>query len=144
MHIAHNEAWVALYSSWNGAFCSNYRQLFWGKLYNAGVAGAYLDYADTIYFYSRVCTLYTHLHVMMLERARVDRRDFNDADWNNEILRRLWGRINRTAGRAYRNRILRTLSADKSKLRIHKGWRVAKRAVWIPLRTAIKGLKVVV
>ena len=143
MHIAHNEAWVALYSSWNGAFCSNYRQLFFGKLYNAGVAGAYLDYTDTVYFFTRVCTLYTHVHVLMFERARADKRDFNEADWNNEILRSLWGRINLTAGHAYRDRIAKTLSVDRSKLRRHRRWRVAKRGMWLPLRAVIKGVKVV-
>lgn len=139
MHIAFNDAWISLYSSWNGAFCSNYGDLMYAKLYNPGVAGAYLDYDDTIYFFPRVCTLYVHLHMMVLSRLRTGRRRVRAFDWEDPALRAVWGRINRVAGEAYQRRVESALLGDPAKHREYEAWRAAKLAMWIPLRAAIRG-----
>ncbi len=91
MHIAFNEAWISLYSSWNGAFCSNYGDLIYAKLYNPGVAGAYLDIDEHVYFFPRVCTLYVHLHVMVFSRLKTGRQDLHTFNWEDPALRAVWG-----------------------------------------------------
>jgi hypothetical protein len=138
MHIAFNEAWVSLYSSWNGAFCSNYADLMYAKLYNPGVAGTYLDVEHTAYFFSRVCTLYVHLHLLVFSRLATGRRDVRVFNWEDPALRAVWGRINRVAGDAYQQRVAAALEGDPVKLIGYKAWRAAKLAMWLPLREMIK------
>lgn len=137
MHIAFNEAWISLYSSWNGAFCSNYGDLMYAKLYNPGVAGAYLDIDDHVYFFPRVCTLYVHLHVMVFSRLKTGRQDLHTFNWEDPALRAVWGRINRVAGDAYQARIEAALHGDTAKRLRYKAWRAAKLAMWVPLRALI-------
>ncbi|MFO0757702.1 MAG: hypothetical protein U0359_14490 [Byssovorax sp.] len=139
MHIAFNEAWISLYSSWNGCFCSNYGDLMYAKLYNPGVAGAYLDIDDTIYFFPRVATLYVHLHMVVFSRLETGRRAVRAYDWEDPALRAVWGRINRTAGEAYQKRVEDALRGDTRKHLDYEASRAARRTAWSALRTAIKG-----
>lgn len=139
MHIAFNEAWVSLYSSWNGCFCANYGDLMYPKLYNLGVAGTYLDIDDKVYFFPRICTLYTHLHMMIFKRVATGRQLLHAQCWEDPALRSLWGRINRVAAQAYQQRVEAALQSDLRKRLSYKAWRTAKHAFWVPLRTAIQG-----
>ena len=139
MHIAFNEAWVSLYSSWNGCFCANYGDLMYPKLYNLGVAGTYLDIDDTVYFFPRICTLYTHLHMMIFKRLSTGRPLLHAHNWEDPALRSIWGRINRVAAQAYQHRVEAALQSDLRKHLAYKAWRAAKHAFWLPLRTAIHG-----
>lgn len=138
MHIAFNEAWVSLYSSWNGCFCANYGDLFYAKLYNPGVAGAYLDIEDTIYLFPRVSTLYVHVNMTVLERVKTGRRALRAFDWEDPALRAVWGRINRVAGEAYGARVDAALHGHTEKRLRHEAARAAKLAMWAPLRTMVK------
>jgi hypothetical protein len=138
MHIAFNEAWVSLYSSWNGCFCSNYGDLMYAKLYNPGVAGAYLDIDHFIYFFARVCTLYTHVNMMVLSRVKTGRRDLKACNWEDPALRHVWGRINKVAGAAYQQRVEAALRGDAEKHLRYQAWHAARHAMWVALRAVIQ------
>jgi hypothetical protein len=135
--IAFQDAWACLYSSWNGAFVSNYPELFFAKLYNPVVLGV----DSSLYLTFRVLALYTHLHMVLFSRAKLGQRKYSQATWSNPALRSLWGRINRLAAHEYQQRIERALSIDQTKLRNYRLARRAKQAGWLSLRTALRAAR---
>jgi hypothetical protein len=111
-HMAFADAWVMLYSSWNGAFCANYPELVFAKLFNPGVAGAAIAYGPEVYFSPRVPTLFITLVLMVLSRERAGARRYGRVDWRDDALRIVWGRVNEVAAGAYQDRVEKALAED--------------------------------
>ncbi len=140
-HMAFADAWVMLYSSWNGAFCANYPELLFAKLYNPGVAGVHMEYGAEVYFGARGATLYAALANAVLSREETGGRRFSRVDWRNEALRYVWGRVNEVAAGAYQDRVEKALSEDWAALLRYRVTRATHRAGWIALRTVIQGAR---
>jgi len=99
--------WNNIYSSWNLAFCSNYKNWpsFFAKLLNPATCGTYQRDDAGLYLWPRTVTLYLHLHHMMLERAALKSRDPEGLDWRSESITEIFGRVNLIAARLYRDRV---------------------------------------
>jgi hypothetical protein len=140
-HMAFADAWVMLYSSWNGAFCANYPELVFAKLFNPGVAGAAIAYGPEVYFSPRVPTLFITLVLMVLSRERAGARRYGRVDWRDEALRMVWGRVNEVAAGAYQDRVEKALAEDWAAHARYRATRASQRAGWLALRTVIKGAR---
>jgi hypothetical protein len=86
--------WDHLYSAWNLAFVSNYKEspFFFAKLLAPCVSCDYLGDA-TVYLYNRIIALYLHINREIF--ARCERRSREPAiNWRNEELTELFGTHN--------------------------------------------------
>ena len=110
--------WANLYSSWNGAFVSNYAAapLFLAKLYNPATSGTYhREGEQSLYLFPRVFTLWVHIHAQIFERAANQSASPLGLVWSSPLLTLLWGKVNLLAATELRAMI------DDVVTRLHNG-----------------------
>jgi hypothetical protein len=93
--------WADLYTTWNLAFVSHYRDFpyLMTKLLIPQVNG-YQD-APEEYIYNRLLALYCQLHYTSFGRIDLLRQGREPFDWHDEVLTELWSSVNRESAQKY-------------------------------------------
>jgi len=93
--------WADLYSTWNLAFVSRYRDFpyFMTKLLIPQVA-CYQD-APEEFIYNRALALYTQCHYTFLGRSDLVNQGKEAIKWNDRKLTEFWGEVNKESARKY-------------------------------------------
>jgi len=117
-------AWANLYSSWNGAFVSAYKDnpMFYAKLINPVTLGMYHTDgpgAEDLYLWTRAIQLYVHIQYIKMTRADLQSREPSTEDYRSDTLTLLWGLVNEQAGEAYHHRVVQTVEPSSEKERKH-------------------------
>ncbi|BCS95298.1 hypothetical protein DSLASN_09300 [Desulfoluna limicola] len=93
--------WADLYSTWNLAFVSRYRDFpyFMAKLLIPQVA-SYQDSPEE-FIYNRALALYTQCHYAFLGRSDLAKQGKEAIQWNDRKLTEFWGKVNKESARNY-------------------------------------------
>jgi len=99
--------WADLYTTWNLAFVSHYRDFpyLMTKLLIPQVNG-YQD-APEEYIYNRLLALYCHLQYMGFGRIDLLRQGREPFDWHDEALTELWSHVNHVSAEKYADAVKR-------------------------------------
>ena len=104
--------WSNVYSAWNMAFVTgNFAD--WPFYLAKLIAPAVLDAESkhtALYISVRFLCLFLLIDVLIVERATTRQPSQCKVDWRNASLTKLFGTLNRSAGREYRSKIERTIA----------------------------------